>query len=92
MHTFDGLTASIFYGIWIKQSGAMVCIVNLDKVLLKKLFPTMNIEKVRIFNIEKRKCNIVRKRDSGNDLYDCKIQFPADFAKDIYSYDEYFKS
>ena len=33
----------IFYGIWIKQSGAMVFIFNLDKVSLKKLFPTMNI-------------------------------------------------
>ena len=38
----NGPTASIFYGIWIKQSGAMVFILNLDKVLLKKLFPTMN--------------------------------------------------
>ena len=38
-----GHTASIFHGIWIKQSGAMVFIFNLDKVLLKKLFPTMNI-------------------------------------------------
>ena len=28
---------------------------------------------------------------SGNDLYGCKIQFPAGFAKDTYSYDEYFK-
>ena len=34
---------SIFYGVWIKQSGAMVYIFNLDKVLLKKLFPTINI-------------------------------------------------
>ena len=25
------------------ESGAMVCIFNVDKVLLKKLFPTMNI-------------------------------------------------
>ena len=33
----------IFYGIWIAQSGAMVFIFNLDKVSLKKLFPTMNI-------------------------------------------------
>ena len=33
----------IFYGIWITQSGAMVLILNLDKVSLKKLFPTMNI-------------------------------------------------
>ena len=39
----NGPTASIFYGIWIKQSSAMVFIFNLDKVLLKKLFPTMNI-------------------------------------------------
>ena len=39
----EGPTASIFYGIWIKPSGAMVCIFNLDKVSLKKLFPTMNI-------------------------------------------------
>ena len=39
----NGPTATIFYGIWIKQSGAMVFIVNLDKVSLKKLFPTMNI-------------------------------------------------
>ena len=28
---------------------------------------------------------------SGNDLYGCKIKFPAGFAKDTYSYDEYFK-
>ena len=39
----NGPTASIFYGIWIKQSSAMIFILNLDKVLLKKLFPTMNI-------------------------------------------------
>ena len=39
----NGPTASIFYGIWIKQSSAMVFIFNLYKVLLKKLFPTMNI-------------------------------------------------
>ena len=39
----NGPTASIFYGIWIKQSVGMVFIVNLDKVLLKKFFPTMNI-------------------------------------------------
>ena len=39
----NGPTASIFYGIWIKQSGAIVFIFNLDKVLLKKLFSTMNI-------------------------------------------------
>ena len=39
----NGPTASIFDGIRIKQSGAMVFICNLDKVLLKKLFPTMNI-------------------------------------------------
>ena len=38
-----GPTDSIFYGIWIKQIGAMVFIFNLDKVSLKKLFPTMNI-------------------------------------------------
>ena len=38
-----GSTASIFYGIWIKQSSAMVFVFNLDKVSLKKLFPTMNI-------------------------------------------------
>ena len=36
-------TASIFDGILIKQSGPMVFILNLDKVSLKKLFPTMNI-------------------------------------------------
>ena len=35
---------------------------NLDKVLLKKLFPTMNSYKIRIFNIENRKCANVRKR------------------------------
>ena len=34
---------SIFYGIWIKQSLAMVFIFNLDKLSLKTLFPTMNI-------------------------------------------------
>ena len=39
----NGPTASIFYGIMIKQSVAMVFIFNLDKVWLKKLFPTMNI-------------------------------------------------
>ena len=39
----NGSTASIFYGIWITQSGTMVFILNLDKVSLKKLFPTMNI-------------------------------------------------
>ena len=39
----NGPTASIFYGIWIKQSRAMVFIFNLDKISLKKLFPTMNI-------------------------------------------------
>ena len=31
----SGPTASIFYGIRITQSGAMVFIFNLDKVLLK---------------------------------------------------------
>ena len=39
----NGPTASIFYGIWITKSGTMVFILNLDKVSLKKLFPTMNI-------------------------------------------------
>ena len=39
----NGPTASIFDGIWITQSGAMIFILNLDKVSLKKLFPTMNI-------------------------------------------------
>ena len=38
-----GPTASIFWGIWIKQIGAMVLIFDLDKVSLKKLVPTMNI-------------------------------------------------
>ena len=38
-----GPMASIFYKIWIEQSGAMVFILNLDKISLKKLFPTMNI-------------------------------------------------
>ena len=46
----------------ITQSGPMVFTLNLDKVLLKKLFPTKNILKVRIFNIENRKCVNVRKR------------------------------
>ena len=32
-----------FYEIWLAQSGAMVFILNLDKLSLKKLFPTMNI-------------------------------------------------
>ena len=36
-------TASIFYGIWIIESGATVFTLNLDKISLKKLFPTMNI-------------------------------------------------
>ena len=39
----NGPTASIFNGIWIKQSGAMVFMFSFDKVSLKKLFPTMNI-------------------------------------------------
>ena len=39
----SGPTASIFYWIWITQSGAMGFILNLDKVLLKKLFPSVNI-------------------------------------------------
>ena len=34
---------AFFYGIWIKQSGAMVSILNSDKVSQKKLFSTMNI-------------------------------------------------
>ena len=34
---------SIFYGIRIKQIVAMVFILNLDNIFLKKLFPTMNI-------------------------------------------------
>ena len=53
----------------------MVFILNLDNVLLKKLFPTMNIYKVRIFNIENQKCGNVRKRDSGNDSIGLEIQF-----------------
>ena len=39
----NGPTAGLFFEIWTTQSGAMVFILNLDKVLLKKLFPTMNI-------------------------------------------------
>ena len=39
----NGPGANIFIEIWIKKSGAMVFIFNLDKVLLKKLFPAMNI-------------------------------------------------
>ena len=58
----NGPTASIFYRILITQSVAMVFILNLDKVSLKKLFPTINIQKVRILNIENRKCANVRKR------------------------------
>ena len=58
----NGPTASILYRIWITKSGAMVFILNLDKVSLKKLFPMMNILKVRIFNIENRKYANVRKR------------------------------
>ena len=58
------------------QSGAMGFIFNLDKVSLKKLFPTINIQKVRIFNIENRKCANVRKRAcSGNDSFVLEIQF-----------------
>ena len=47
--------------IWITKSGAMVFIFNLDKILLKKLLPTMNIKKFRMFNIENRKYANVRK-------------------------------
>ena len=43
VHVPNGPTAIIFYGLWIKQSSAMTFIFNLDKLLLKKLFPTMNI-------------------------------------------------
>ena len=39
----NGPTDSIFYRIRVKQSSAIVFIFNLDKVLLKKLYPTMNI-------------------------------------------------
>ena len=39
----SGPAASIFYEIRITKSGAMVLILNLDKVSLNKLFPTMNI-------------------------------------------------
>ena len=42
----EGLTAvrlAFFMGFEFKKSGAMVFILNLDKVSLKKLFPTMNI-------------------------------------------------
>ena len=38
-----GIMLVSFYRIWIKLSRAMVFIFKLDKVLLKKLFPTMNI-------------------------------------------------
>ena len=38
-----GSTTNTFYGILITQSVVMVFILNLDNVLLKKLFPTMNI-------------------------------------------------
>ena len=55
-------TASIFHGIWIKQSSAMFFISNLDKVSQKKRFPTMNGYKVMDINIENRKCANVRKR------------------------------
>ena len=51
----------MFYGIWISKSGAMVCIHILDKVLQKKLFPTMNGYKIRKFNIENQKCTNGRK-------------------------------
>ena len=39
----NGHRANIFIEIWIKQSRSMVFIFNIDKVSLKKLFPTMNI-------------------------------------------------
>ena len=57
-----GPTASIFCGIWIKQSVAMVSIFNLDKVSLKKLFPTMNNKKVRNINIHRTKRAYLRTR------------------------------
>ena len=38
-----------------------VFVFNLDKVSLKKLFPTMNIKKDRMFNIENQKYANVRK-------------------------------
>ena len=56
----QGLTD--LYTNCLKNYGAMVFIFNLDKVSQKKLFPTINIQKVRIFNIENRKCANVRKR------------------------------
>ena len=47
--------------IALTESVAMVFIFNLDKLSLKKLFPTRNNKKVRIFNIENRKYKNVRK-------------------------------
>ena len=43
--------SNILYGIWIIQSGETVFILNLDKILLKKLFPTMNIYMARFYII-----------------------------------------
>ena len=64
LHNIDGLNLMEIevYANLFQQSGATVFILNLDHILLKKLFPTMNISKVRIFNIENRKCANVRKR------------------------------
>ena len=39
----NGSRAKIFNYLWIKQSDAMVFTLNIDKVLLNKLFPTVNI-------------------------------------------------
>ena len=50
------------FSFFIIKSGGMVFILNLDKVSLKKLFPTIIILKIRIFNIENQKCANVRKR------------------------------
>ena len=49
----NGSTASIFYGICIKQSRAMIFISNLDEVTL---FPKMNRYNVKDINIDITKC------------------------------------
>ena len=57
----ESLVLFLNYPTTITQSGSMGFVLNLDKVSLKKLFPTMNIKKVRVFNIDNRKYGNVRK-------------------------------
>ena len=61
----------------------MVFILNLDIISLKKLFPTMKIEKVRIFNIENQKYANVRKR-ACTGLWKCSHELGNSILSNFY--------